>query len=95
MSVATPVSSVGCRTGAKRGLWFVGSSPMRPACLRLRIDIRIRAADEPEDGGRMPLRRRTIRKSSLADVGSVSPYAICGESASNASKHVASHRDRS
>ena len=30
-SVSTPVSSVGCRTGANFGLWFVGSSLRRPS----------------------------------------------------------------
>ena len=96
ISAATPVSSVGCRTGANRGLWFVGISPIRPACFRLRIDVRIGAADEPEDRGRMPLNAE--RPEILAGGGGIGlPYAIggkiCLERVENAARRIGIVRD--
>jgi hypothetical protein len=51
-----PVSSVGCRTGANLELWLVGtSSAIRPGLLGPPVEVRVGAADVPEDGWDLPL----------------------------------------
>ena len=48
-------------TGAKRGLWLVGSSLSRPSAFALRVRVRVGAADEPEHRRHVPLGCRTSR----------------------------------
>ena len=65
---ATPVSSVGCRTGANPGLWFVGISRTRPACLASAYFFAsVPPTNQKTDG--VCHAAPNTPKSSLADVG--------------------------